>query len=255
MSLIVKKFNHNELVIRSLLNYWNTLGNIRPVQGIAMLIGFLLEEVTAKPVLNQIKNNSDDMSYFNIGVPLLKGGQICSWLDLEQSDECIQLNELYSIQCDKYLFSLESSTSIFAISVQSHRRAYQCWKSDIHKHPDVTPLSYFLEWWKSKGKNPEWIHIAVGLDQIKGDASVNNGKQPETAPPYSTAWLNIQQAAIAQFFNPRRNPDAKRDEVIEWIKQQAEVAGLPESNNTATSIFTIIKLANHDPKKKRGEPQ
>ena len=68
---------------------------------------------------------------------------------------------------------------------------------------------------------------------------------------YSTKWLEIQQAAIAQFFNPRRNPDAKKEEVISWINLQAVNAGLGESNNIASTIFTIIKPENHDPKKKR----
>lgn len=77
---------------------------------------------------------------------------------------------------------------------------------------------------------------------------------PLSGDTYSTRWLEIQQATIAQFFNPRRNPDAKRGEVVEWIKQQAEKAGLPDSNNVATTIFTIIKSANHDPRKKRVEP-
>ena len=83
---------------------------------------------------------------------------------------------------------------------------------------------------------------------------------PELIPPisgysYSTKWLEIQQAAIAQFFNPRRNPDAKKNEVIGWINLQAVNVGLGESNNIASTIFTIIKPENHDPKKKRAEPQ
>lgn len=194
------------------------------------------------------------MNSLDIGVPLLKGGQICSWLDLEQSDEYIQLNELYSIQDDKYLYSLESSTTIFAISVQSHRRVYQCWKSDIHKHPEVTPLPYFVEWWKSKGKSPDWMPVAASLKPIKGEISFNENGQPGAPPSYSTAWLNIQQAAIAQFFNPRHKRDEKSLEVIRWIEEQATKAGIQNPNNIASAIFTIIKPEDHAPKKKRVEP-
>jgi hypothetical protein len=75
------------------------------------------------------------------------------------------------------------------------------------------------------------------------------------AQPYSTRWLTIQDAAIAQFFNPRRNPDSKSDEVIKWINAEAAKTGLKESQNIAEAIFTIIKPENHDPKKKRDEPQ
>lgn len=69
---------------------------------------------------------------------------------------------------------------------------------------------------------------------------------------YSSPWLNIQKSAIAEFFDPRRNPDAKREEVVEWIKQAALKAGLPDSENLASAIFTLIKPENHDPKKRRG---
>lgn len=84
-----------------------------------------------------------------------------------------------------------------------------------------------------------------------------SGMEPvaQLAQPYSTSWLTIQNAAIAQFFNPRRNPDPKREEVIEWINAKAEKTGLRESQNIAKAIFTIIKPENHDPKKRRDEPQ
>ena len=75
------------------------------------------------------------------------------------------------------------------------------------------------------------------------------------APIYSTSWLTIQQATINQFFKPRRDPDAKKEEIVEWIKATATKAGLTVSTNIATAIFTIIKPENHDPKKKRVEPQ
>ncbi|SFH60632.1 hypothetical protein SAMN05216299_1333 [Nitrosospira sp. Nsp14] len=73
-------------------------------------------------------------------------------------------------------------------------------------------------------------------------------------PSYSTAWLDILTRAIAQFFNPRRDLDPKREEVVEWIISEAAKAGLPQSKNIAVAIFTIIKPDDHDPKKKRVEP-
>ncbi|MBI5919158.1 MAG: hypothetical protein HY849_07290 [Nitrosomonadales bacterium] len=71
---------------------------------------------------------------------------------------------------------------------------------------------------------------------------------------YSTSWLSIQQDAIAKFFNPRRNPDAKKEEVVEWVKSEASRAGVHDSDRMAAAIFTIIKPENHSPKKKRVTP-
>ena len=144
------------------------------------------------------------------------------------------------------------------------------WKSNPAHSEYATPKQ-FISWALEKGLPIPWLKFAIDNELLPADVVENDPtakeagevKQPDTVmqpafneatPPYSTPWLTIQQAAITEFFNPRRNPDAKRDEVVAWIKQQAEKAGLPDSNNVATTIFTIIKPANHDPKKKRAEP-
>jgi len=67
---------------------------------------------------------------------------------------------------------------------------------------------------------------------------------------YSTPWLDIVNRAT-HFFNPRRKPDPKREEVVAWIKSEARKAGLLESNNIAVAIFTIIKPNYHHPREKR----
>ena len=70
--------------------------------------------------------------------------------------------------------------------------------------------------------------------------------------PYSTPTLEILNAAIKEFFNPRRNPDAKREEIVEWVKARMAAAKMPNSDNIAKAIFTIIKPIDHDPRKRRG---
>jgi hypothetical protein len=72
---------------------------------------------------------------------------------------------------------------------------------------------------------------------------------------YSTPLLAIQLAAIEQFFDPRQNPDPKKEEVVEWIIAKLARARLKESRQIAEAIFTVIKPEDHDPKKKRGEPR
>lgn len=74
----------------------------------------------------------------------------------------------------------------------------------------------------------------------------------EEKPGYSTPLLAILNAAIAQFFEPRRNPDAKKPEVVEWVKNEMTAAGMDDSNRIAEAIFTIIKPENHAPRKRRG---
>jgi hypothetical protein len=69
---------------------------------------------------------------------------------------------------------------------------------------------------------------------------------------YSTPTLAILNASVNKFFEPRREKDAKRDEVVEWIKEQMKAAKMPDSDNVAAAIFTIIKPVDHDPRRRRG---
>lgn len=79
----------------------------------------------------------------------------------------------------------------------------------------------------------------------------NKATSDVLAGQYLTPLLAIQHAAIAEFFAPRRNPDAKSEEVVEWIKAAMANAKLPVSDNVARAIFTIIRPPNHNPKKRR----
>lgn len=69
---------------------------------------------------------------------------------------------------------------------------------------------------------------------------------------YSTPYIAIMNAAIAEFFAPRRNVDAAKPEVAAWVMKQMEISGITPSNNIAEAIFTIIKPFDHDPRKRRG---
>lgn len=69
---------------------------------------------------------------------------------------------------------------------------------------------------------------------------------------YSTPWLNILNAAIDEFFNPRQSQDTKKELVKKWILEEAKKNGLEPSNNIADAIFTIIKPIDHNPRTKRG---
>lgn len=90
---------------------------------------------------------------------------------------------------------------------------------------------------------------AIDISRI---AEGSGTRKSEEKPGYSTPLLAILNAAIAEFFEPRRNADAKKDEVVEWIKSKMIATGKADSDNIAAAIFTIIKPENHDPRKRRG---
>lgn len=79
---------------------------------------------------------------------------------------------------DNFYADLEGIRNHFSDFVNKHRAWCQYWGSG--DHPRRTPLTYFVEWATSKGFNPYWEAVAVELGQIPGEASVNDGKQPES---------------------------------------------------------------------------
>ncbi|MEQ1600388.1 MAG: hypothetical protein ABL885_01315 [Methylophilaceae bacterium] len=147
----------------------------------------------------------------------------------------------------------EGVVSLMRCGVSRLQEFWRCDMLDGEAHPPA----FFIEWALSKRFRPAWLDWAIehNLYTPRQEIITENKTQADNAATYSTSWLEIQQAAISEFFNPRRNPDAKRDEVIAWINLRAAEAGLAVSGNIAASIFTIIKPENHDPKKKRVEPQ
>ena len=69
---------------------------------------------------------------------------------------------------------------------------------------------------------------------------------------HETPLMRIMQGAISEFFRPEREIDSKKDEVVTWIKAEMTKAGILDSNNIAEAMFTVIKPADHNPKKRRG---
>ena len=130
------------------------------------------------------------------------------------------------------------------------------WLSDDLSN-EKKPPSFFIEWAISKQRRPEWLDwvIEQGLYSTKQDGIADKITPANNVKPYSTKWMVVQEAAIREFCNPRRNPDAKKEEVIDWIHKTAKNIQLKESNNIAEAIFSIIKPENHDPKRKRIEPK
>ena len=68
---------------------------------------------------------------------------------------------------------------------------------------------------------------------------------------YSTHYIEVMHNAVAEFFEPRHDVDPKKAEVVDWVNTRLAEKGL-RSDNIAQAIFTIIKPADHDPRKRRG---
>ena len=118
-----------------------------------------------------------------------------------------------------------------------------------------TPRAY-IDWALSKQFKPLWLDWAIEhkLYEPNQEVSQNKTGTVTLTTTYSTKWLEIQQAAILEFFSPRREVDAKKDEVVSWIELKAEEAGIKDPTNVATVMFTIIKPKNHSPKIRRAGP-
>lgn len=83
--------------------------------------------------------------------------------------------------------------------------------------------------------------VATASDSIDPPSSID--------PPYTTPWIEVMRSAILQFFHPRPPRDPKRDEVVSWIKNEAQKRGWDASDNVAQAVFTIIKPEDHNPRK------
>ena len=127
--------------------------------------------------------------------------------------------------------------------------------SDQEREYD-TPRAY-IDWALSKQFKPLWLDWAIGKNLYipKQEAIQEKIETANADTIYSTKWLEVQQAAIEEFFSPRHEVDAKKEEVIQWIEMKAKELKIRDPNRIATSIFTIIKPEDHSPRKRRVAPQ
>lgn len=82
-------------------------------------------------------------------------------------------------------------------------------------------------------------------------ANIQIEQSPILDNTYSTGLINVLNLTVTEFFNPRKNVDARKDEVTEWIKAKGKELNIIVSDNVADTIFTIIKPNDHNPKIRR----
>ena len=189
--------------------------------GFRVLVGFDYYDRTSYP------NNNDEAYYY--AVPL----------DLSLEEQSV--ND-YTVLVDH-------------MTIQINRLEDFWGKANIRNDLKHTP-SYFINWALSKRIKPAWLDWAIE-HKLYVPKQETIQKKIETANVdtiYSTKWLEVQQAAIAEFFSPRRDTDAKKEDVILWIEAKAKELKITAPNRIATSIFTIIKPEDHSPRKRRVAP-
>ena len=127
---------------------------------------------------------------------------------------------------------------------------------DYSQSADKAIASYaprsFIDWALSKRIRPPWLDWAIQKNLYIPRQEASQNKVATTT--YSTKWLEIQQAAILEFFSPRQEVDAKQAAVVSWIESEAKKAGIKDPTNVATVMFTIIKPEDHSPKIRRAGP-
>ena len=187
--------------------------------GFRVLVGFDYDTRGFRP------NNNDETDYY--AVPL---------------DPSLEVNDYISL--------------VEHMGVQFNRLE-DIWGKAKLRENQIHPPSYFIEWAISKKIRPPWLDWAIehGLYVPEQEAIQKNIGTASIDTIYSTKWLEVQQAAIEEFFSPRHEVDAKKEEVIQWIEMKAKELKIRDPNRIATSIFTIIKPEDHSPRKRRVAPQ
>lgn len=155
MGFIAKRFEENPYVIEVNLQHWFRFDHLNAHDGIALLVGV----VPSKGLFSECLGGASDEDLI-FGVSLLNGDEISvfpnsddpevpddEWYSNEQRDECI-----------------DAARSCFRPYAIRHRRLMDYWQSG--KHPEQTPLSYFVAWASLKGVSPKWKGTAIEMGLI-----------------------------------------------------------------------------------------
>ena len=94
-----------------------------------------------------------------------------------------------------------------------------------------------------------WLDFAIQNDFY--ESKTKSPQVEKLIDIYNTDLLDILNQAANQFFNPRKNLDAKKEEVTEWIINKGNERKIKVAAHVAGVMFTIIKPNDHNPKIKR----
>lgn len=144
-----------------------------------------------------------------------------------------------------YLYAIAFPKQSALDYVKKEQQDYYFNIEEIKRYLKINKIEFCEEVFISQSKK------SFALDSIDIENSKHGTMDRWPWGNYENEYLNILSDAVFEFFEPRRNPDAKRDEVVDWIKERLVQAGLDGSDNIASTMFTIIKPADHNPRKRR----
>lgn len=185
MNSIANKFEPDVNGLRGHLRHWFRFDHVEPAKGIVLLVGLIPDDVTLSVMSDWGFNKSRDEEFLDFGMTLLNGEEINTWP--KSDDE--ELSDRESCKLGERDYHPIRAKVRFAHLVSRHRQLLQYWNSG--RHPEFTPLSYFVEWAISKGLNPDWVPFAVELGLIPGVTSVTEEK------PITTTERNTLLTIVA----------------------------------------------------------
>lgn len=233
MSFIAKGFEPDINALKYRLRHWFRFDHIRPEQGIALLIGLDASDVYVNAIANWGKDKSEDESMLSFGISLLNGDEITSCpqggREGESGFEFCPLDKV-----DEFREEARSRFQSFRIK---HNRLLQYWNSG--KHPDCTPLLYYIEWSLSKDCPPAWLNRAIefGLYTPKPDIKLTAENKPLSTTERATLLTII--AALCEYsgIKYQERGTAAR------IARLTEASGAPVSEDAISKALKKIPNA------------
>lgn len=117
-----------------------------------------------------------------------------------------------------------------------------------YEYPPVASPQYWIDCALAKKITIPWLDFAIESGFYKSETkSMQVDRSPDI---YRTDLLDILNQAANEFFNPRKNLDAKKEEVTQWIIEKGKENKVNVSSNVADAMFTIIRPRDHNPKKR-----
>lgn len=236
MGFIAKRFEADPAVLQNNLRHWFLFDNLDAVTGISLLLGLNPEYDTFEICACFGENQNNDEATLRFGVSLINGDEITINYPTSDDDEVSDFDVLDN---EMRYFYYEEARDRFRPFANKFKRYLDYWQSG--KHPDFTPLGYFVEWARSKGIAPSWDAVAVDLGLVAAVVT----KQSTFPIPATTDRAHVSdklailnQAAQKWWSNANPNDKTthvKNEDVIAWLIARGY------SQTLASSAASIIR--------------
>lgn len=189
MGFVAKRFEENPYVLELNLKHWFRFDHLDAMDGMALLVGAVPNrDWFACEFINEV----DDVDLI-FGLDLLNGDEIKAFP--ESDDEDVSDDDIVPNQDREYF--LDTARKRFKPYKSLHQRYMEYWHSG--RHPDQTPLRYFVDWAFSKGIEPKWSDVAVKLGLIGTRAPVPSEHRAAAIMGTERNTLLIVIAALCEY--------------------------------------------------------